>query len=107
MAEQIESSDEVLVRAIEKGLGNRIHVRLSRFRERDYLDIRNFYETEDGEWKPTRKGIAVPVEFYDELIDALGAAKEEIAKRASARVRPEASIEAGTGTGAEVSTETP
>jgi len=83
MAEQIESSDEVLVRAIDKGLGNRIHVRISRFKERDYLDIRNFYETDDGEWKPTRKGIAVPVEFYDELIDALAAAKEEIAKRAS------------------------
>lgn len=83
MAEQIESADEVLVRAIDKGLGNRIHVRLSRFRERDYLDIRNFYETDDGEWKPTRKGIAVPVELCDELIEALGAAKEEIAKRGS------------------------
>jgi len=83
MAEQIESADEILVRAIDKGLGNRIHVRLSRFRERDYLDIRNFYETDDGEWKPTRKGIAIPVEFYDELIEALGAAKEEIAKRKS------------------------
>jgi hypothetical protein len=83
MAEPIESADEVLVRAIDKGLGSRIHVRLSRFRERDYLDVRNFYETDDGEWKPTRKGIAIPVELYDELIDALRAAKEEIAKRGS------------------------
>ena len=81
MADQMEGGDEVLVRAIDKGLGNRIHVRISRFKERDYLDIRNFYETEDGEWKPTRKGIAVPVEFYDELMDGLGAAKEEIDKR--------------------------
>ncbi len=83
MTEPIESTDEVLVCAIDKGLGSRIHVRLSRFRDRDYLDIRNFYETDDGEWKPTRKGIAVPVELYDELLDALGAAKEEIAKRGS------------------------
>ena len=103
MAEQIESTDEVLVRAIDKGLGNRIHVRLSRFRERDYLDIRNFYETDDGEWKPTRKGIAVPVELYDELIGAIEAAKKEIAKRASAKPSAEASAEAGT----EASTETP
>jgi hypothetical protein len=84
MAEQIEATDEVLVRTIDKGLGNRIHVRLSRFRDRDYLDIRNFYETEDGEWKPTRKGIAVPVEVYDELMSALEAAKPEIEKRSSA-----------------------
>ena len=85
MAEQIESTDEVLVRAIDKGLGNRIHVRLSRFHDRDYLDIRNFYETEDGEWKPTRKGIAIPVELYDELVGAIGAAKEKIAERTSAK----------------------
>jgi hypothetical protein len=99
MAEQIESTDELLVRAIDKGLGNRIHVRLSRFKERDYLDIRNFYETDDGEWKPTRKGIAVPVELYDELIGAIEAAKEEITNRASAKPSTEA--------GAEISTETP
>jgi len=82
MAEQMEQSDEVLIQAIDKGLGNRIHVRLSRFKERDYLDIRNFYETEDGEWKPTRKGIAVPVEFYDDLMASLQAAKDKIAERA-------------------------
>jgi hypothetical protein len=84
MAEDIQSTDEVLVRAIDKGLGGRIHVRLSRFRDRDYLDIRNFYQTDDGEWKPTRKGIAVPVELYDELMAALTEAKPRIDERAPA-----------------------
>ena len=84
MAEEIQATDEVLVQAIEKGLGSRIHIRLSRFKDRDYLDIRNFYETEDGEWKPTRKGIAVPVDLYDDLMKALTEAKPEIEKRASA-----------------------
>jgi len=82
MTEQDLQQDEVLVRTIDKGLGNRIHIRISRFKDRDYLDIRNYYEDDAGEWKPTRKGIAVPVEFYDELIESLTAAKEEIAKRA-------------------------
>lgn len=84
MAEEIQATDELLVKAIEKGLGSRIHIRLSKFRDRDYLDIRNFYETDEGEWKPTRKGIAVPVELYDELMAGLGEAKAEIEKRASA-----------------------
>jgi len=84
MTEEIQGTDEVLVRTIDKGLGNRIHVRRSRFRERDYLDSRNFYEAEDGEWKPTRKGIAIPVELYDELVGAIAAAKDEIAKRGAA-----------------------
>ncbi len=84
MAEPIQATDEVLVRVIDKGVAGRIHIRLSRFRERDYLDIRNFYEGEEGTWLPTRKGIAVPVEMVAELMDALGAAKELIEKRAKA-----------------------
>jgi len=64
----------------DKGMGSRIHVRLSRFHDRDYLDIRNFYEAEDGEWKPTRKGIAIPVELYGELISALREAEPLIKK---------------------------
>jgi len=81
MAEDIQQ-DEVLVSAIDKGLGNRIHIRISRFKDRDYLDIRNYYEDDAGEWKPTRKGIAVPVEFYDEVMESLTTAKAVIDKRA-------------------------
>ncbi len=81
MAQEPQPADEQLVQVIDKGPAGRIHVRLSRFRDRDYLDIRNFYMTEDGEWRPTRKGIAVPVEFYDELMAALTAAKPLIEAR--------------------------
>ena len=88
MAEQVEqqeTGDEVLVRVIDKGLGGRIHVRVSRFKDRDYIDVRNFYESDDGQWLPTRKGIAVPVELYGALLDALSAAKAEVDKRTTAK----------------------
>ncbi len=81
MAQETQPSDEKLVKVIDKGPAGQIHVRLSRFRDRDYLDIRNFYQADDGEWRPTRKGIAVPVEFYDELMAALTAAKPLIEAR--------------------------
>ena len=81
MAENVQESEERVVKIIDKGLGGRVYVRLSRFRERDYLDIRNFYETDDGEWKPTRKGIAIPVELYGELMTALKEAEPLIAER--------------------------
>jgi len=81
MPQENQPTDEQLVKVIEKGPGGQIHIRLSRFRDRDYLDIRNFYQTEAGEWRPTRKGIAVPVELYDELMAALTAAKPMIDAR--------------------------
>lgn len=71
MPEEKQAGDERLIRVIDKAVGSRIHVRLSRFRDRDYLDIRNFYEADDGEWKPTRKGIAIPVDLYRDLVSAL------------------------------------
>ncbi len=81
MAQEPQATDEQLVKVIDKGPGGQIHIRLSRFRERDYLDIRNFYQTEEGEWRPTRKGIAIPVEMYDELMAALTEAKPMIEAR--------------------------
>ena len=81
MPENAPESEERVVKVIDKGLGGKIYVRLSRFRERDYLDIRNFYETDDGEWKPTRKGIAIPAELYEELLAALKEAEPLIAER--------------------------
>jgi hypothetical protein len=64
-------AEERLIKAIERGPGQQIHVRLTKFRGRDYFDLRNFYLDENEEWKPTKKGIAVPVELYDELKTAL------------------------------------
>jgi len=78
MPEEKQTGDEQLIKTIDKGMGSRIHVRLSRFHGRDYLDIRNFYEADDGEWKPTRKGIAIPVELYTDLISALKEAEQPI-----------------------------
>jgi hypothetical protein len=78
MAEEQLQQQEVLVQAIEKGLGERIHVRVSQFKGRVYLDVRNFYEDDAGEWKPTRKGVSVPVELYEQLQQAILQAKPEI-----------------------------
>jgi len=94
MPDEDVGQDEELVTVIDKGPAGRIHVRLSRFRDRDYLDIRNFYEADDGEWKPTRKGIAVPVELYPDLMAALREAEGRIAQRAAKRP-PQASSGAG------------
>ena len=79
MSETSEHPNPEVVKLIDKGTGKRIYIRVSRFHDHDYVDIRNFYQAEDEEWKPTRKGIAIPVELYDELIDALTDIKPLIA----------------------------
>jgi hypothetical protein len=80
----MEEGEQKVVKTIDKGMGGQIQIRLSRFHERTYLDIRNFYEADDGEWKPTRKGIAIPVELYTELMDALKEAQPLLASLSDA-----------------------
>lgn len=47
---------------IKKSGRERIEVSVTEFKGRKFLDIRNYYRTEEGEWKPSPKGIMIPVE---------------------------------------------
>lgn len=76
-------AEERLIKAIERGPGQQIHIRLTTFRGREYLDLRSFYLTDDEEWKPTKKGIAVPVELYEELMAGLKEAGEALSSTPS------------------------
>jgi len=53
----------------KKGL---IRVVKTEYRGKFYVDIRKYYQDNDsGEWKPTPKGISVPYELKDKVIEAL------------------------------------
>lgn len=53
---------------VGKGL---IRVQKTNFKGKDYIDIRKFYQDENEEWKPTRKGVTFPPELKDQLTKAL------------------------------------
>ena len=48
-----------------------IRVTLSKFHGKEYIDIRVFYEDENGSYLPTKKGVTVPKNCYQELKDAI------------------------------------
>ena len=51
-----------------------IRASVSQFRGKTYLDLRTWYEPEPGQpLKPTQKGVSVPVEYLDELREAVEA----------------------------------
>lgn len=59
----------------KNGKGDVIRVQKKEFKGKSYLDIRTFYEGEDGEMMPTKKGVAIPIEIAREV---LGAAVKEL-----------------------------
>jgi hypothetical protein len=49
-----------------------IRVQKNEFKGKHYIDVRKFYQDKDTEeWKPTRKGISIPVDLVEEIIEAL------------------------------------
>ena len=56
-----------VVGEMEKGWNEKIVFGVSEFKGKNYANIRIFYEDDEGEWKPTKKGISVNLEDFQEF----------------------------------------
>ena len=48
-----------------------IRVERREFKDREFIDIRQYYLDDDKNWKPTPKGVTMPPDAVGELINAL------------------------------------
>jgi hypothetical protein len=55
----------------EKARGETINVYIGDYRGTKYLHIREWYLDKDQEEKPTKKGVAIPIDKIDALKDAI------------------------------------
>jgi len=66
---------------IERNPTEVLRVSLENFKGRDYIDLRIYYQDDNGEWKPTKKGVTVAPDKLDDVIGFFNKAKEELAKK--------------------------
>lgn len=62
--------DQVIAK-IEKSKNKMIHVSIGEFQRVLRFDIREYYKDEDGEWKPGKGGISLPVDQYKKFASAI------------------------------------
>lgn len=55
----------------EKARGETINVYIGEYRGTKYLHIREWYVDKDQEEKPTKKGVAIPIDKIEALQDAI------------------------------------
>jgi hypothetical protein len=66
------SEEAVLLKRIEKNDHEEIRITRSMFNGKEYIDTRLYFlDEKDGEYKPTKKGLSVVPELFEELVDAL------------------------------------
>lgn len=68
----------MLMGEIQKNSTEKIKVSTESYKGHDFIDVRVYYEDDTGEWRPTKKGIAIASEKVDDLIGLIRKAKEAI-----------------------------
>lgn len=58
-----------------------MQISVSTFKGRTYVDIRLYFTDADGQLKPTKKGVTVPPELWDQFRAGLQAAEAELVRR--------------------------
>ena len=67
-----------VIKDIEKNAREKIRISLTEFKGYDLVDLRVYYEDEEGNPKPTKKGISFKTDIISQVIEALSQAEEEI-----------------------------
>jgi hypothetical protein len=68
----------MMIGEISKNSTEKIRVTISEYKGYTFLDVRVYYEDDQGEWKPTKKGITVSNENVEPLIKLLTEGKKKL-----------------------------
>jgi hypothetical protein len=67
-----------------KNSREQIQATLSHFRGELYIDIRTYWQGDEGDWRPSKKGVCVHVDLFTELEAALAAIRGALEERGRA-----------------------
>lgn len=70
-------SDQV-IHEFEKNSTESIRFTVSEFKGRELINIRVYYTDDDGELKPTKKGISFSTELFEEFLEGIDKLKKEV-----------------------------
>ena len=72
------NSKEKIIKEITKNDLEKAVLSLRVWRDQLLIDLRINYKNSEGEWLPTRKGVSLPAEKYQELREGILALEEKI-----------------------------
>lgn len=70
----------MLIGDIERNETEVLRVSTAEYKGRNYVDVRIYFEGDDGEWKPTKKGVTLQPEKVDVFIDLIRKAGDSMKK---------------------------
>ncbi|MBC8525899.1 MAG: transcriptional coactivator p15/PC4 family protein [Candidatus Cloacimonetes bacterium] len=68
----------IIIGEITKNAKEKIQASVNNYNCRGIFDLRVFYEDDQGEYKPSKKGIAFSVEIFNKVFELMKKAKIQI-----------------------------
>jgi hypothetical protein len=68
----------MVIGQVERNETEVIRISTEEFKGRSYVDVRVYFEDSEGEWKPTKKGVAISPDKLDQVIQLLKEAQEKL-----------------------------
>ena len=56
---------------IERGETEVLRVSTEEYKGRKYVDVRIYFESDEGEWKPTKKGVTIQPDRVDDFLELI------------------------------------
>ena len=66
-----------IAKEIEKSPTEIIRIALNEYKGKEYIDIRQHFKADSGDYLPTKKGVTFNPELIDEVIEGLKALKDK------------------------------
>ena len=70
-----------LIAQFEKNATEVVRVSLTEYRKRQFIDVRIYYSDDEGQYRPTKKGVSLSPEVYPDFKRAMAALEKTLLER--------------------------
>ncbi len=67
-----------IIGEIQRNSMERIKVSVETYKDHTFIDLRTYFEDDQGEWRPTKKGITIQLDKIGDVIDLIKKADEVV-----------------------------
>lgn len=68
----------MVIGQVERSQTEVIRISTEEFKGRSYVDVRVYFEDNEGEWKPTKKGVTINPDKLEQVIELLKEAQDKL-----------------------------
>lgn len=68
----------MVIGEVERNETEILRISTEEFKGRAYIDMRIYFADNEGEWKPTKKGVTINPDKLDQVIELLREAQEKL-----------------------------